>query len=276
MELIDYLRMLGRRWRWVAALTLLGLAGGVAYVLTAPKVYEATAEMFVGSVVGDGGSGTSAAAQSASQFTLDRMQSYSALVDSPVVAQGVAEQLARPIDNRDFASEVSATVPDDTVLLRVSVTDGDPQVAADLANATAIRLGDTIEMLEASAAGRESPVNVTVTGPATASNAPTSPNRPVGLALGVVVGLGLGLLTASVRDQAARTPSSVHRRRDAPSQREAGLGADRRHVDEHDRGNQAQPNQQEQPQLNEPRPDLVPGLAGAPVGPSGATGASRP
>lgn len=275
MELIDYLRMLGRRWRWVAALALLGLAGGVLYVLTAPKVYEATSEVFVGSVLSPGG-GSASAAQSASQFTLARMQSYSALVDSTVVAQSVSEELGRPIDNGDFADQVSATVPDDTVLLRITVADGDPQVAADLANATAIRLGDTIESLEAPAAGQESPVNVTTTGPATAPGAPTSPNRPIGLALGVLAGLGLGLLTASVRDQAARTPGSVHRRSEAPPQRESR--SDRREAEKRDRGEQGQsadaphrlPPPRPDAQPEPVHPDVVPGLTADPVGSLGA------
>lgn len=205
MEVIEYLRMLGRRWGWVTGFTVLGVAAAVAWVLTAPKIYSATAEMFVGSVVSTPGTGeSSAATQSASQFTLARMPSYAALVDSPIVARDVLDQLKLPLNVNQFASHVSASVPPQTVLLQVTATDRDPGTAASLANATATRLATAISQLETPPHGGSSPVDVTIAGTATTPSSPTSPNRKLVLGFGLIVGIGVGLFAATVRDQAAR------------------------------------------------------------------------
>lgn len=204
MEIIDYARMLARRWRWVVALTLLGVIGGLSWAIAAPKTYQADAELFVGSVVLGDNDATSAAAQSASQFTLGRMQSYAALVGSPGVTRGRSEAERLGLTDEEFADRVYATVPPQTVILRVFGFDGDPRRAADIANVAAERLSDVIEDLEASANGGRAPVDVTVTRAAVPPSVPVSPNRRTALGLGLVLGIGAGLLAAALRDQNAR------------------------------------------------------------------------
>lgn len=203
VELIDYVRMLRRRWTWVVAFTLLGLAGGLLYVLNTTRTYEATTELFVASVASaNGAASSSSSSQSAAQFTLSRMKSYATLVDTPGVARGVIDELGLRMTTQQLASRVSASVPTQTVVIQVTATDGNPGTAAAIANATGARLGLAIEDIERVPNGGKSPVQVTTTLPANPPGAPASPNRALALVLGLIAGLGLGLLAASLSEQA--------------------------------------------------------------------------
>lgn len=238
MELIDYVRMLARRWRWVVALTLLGLIGGALWAMTTPRVYEASALLFVGNS-GNSSSGENRDDLSASRFTLERMQSYAALVGSPEVTRAVNEQLQLGVDPEDIADVLSASVLRNTVVLQVTASGGEPVATANIANVAAARLGAVIELVEAPGTGAASPVNVTVTRPANAPRTPTSPNVALALALGLVAGLGAGVLAAALRDQALSTrtagaarPSAAD---DGPATAATEDGDDwRSHGNEHD------------------------------------------
>lgn len=202
VELIDYVRMLARRWVWIAGFTLLGVVLALTWVRTTPNVYGATATDYVGSVLSSGDGSVSGDPQSASQFVLDRMPSYSELVDSAGVAESVIKELKLSMSVDDFSRHVTATSPTNTVILKISATDSKPARAADIANATAARLGAAIEDLEGGTSGL-APVKVTTLGVARPHSTPVSPNLKLALALGIVVGLGIGLLAASLRDQFA-------------------------------------------------------------------------
>lgn len=202
MELIDYLRMLARRWRWVVGCALVGWILGALYASMSPRVYEASVLLFVGSSGITGTDGQARDDLSASRFTLERMDSYAALVDSPDVTRAVNDELQLGLQPDDIAGVLSASVLDDTVVLNVTARGDAPAETANIANAAAARLGAVIELVEAPGTGAASPVNVTVTRPASAPSAPTSPNTTLALALGLVAGLGVGLLVAALRDQA--------------------------------------------------------------------------
>lgn len=197
MEMIDYLRMLLRRWRWVVCFALVGWILGATWATVTPRVYEASASMFVG--LNDSGGD----ALSASRFTLDRMDSYAALVDSPEVTRAVKDELRLDAEPQEIAGAVSADVLGDTVVLDVTATAATPGRAANIANVAAARLGAVIQQVEAPSNGAVSPVKVTVTRPANAPGQPISPNTKLALVLGLVAGLGLGVLAAALRDQAA-------------------------------------------------------------------------
>lgn len=238
MELIDYLRMLARRWRWVVALTLVGLIGGALSAVTTPRVYEASALLFVGNS-GNSSSGENRDDLSASRFTLERMQSYAALVRSPEVTRAVNDQLQLGVDPEDIADVLSASVLRNTVVLQVTASGGEPVATANIANVAAARLGAVIELVEAPGTGAASPVNVTVTRPANAPRTPTSPNVALALALGLVAGLGAGVLAAALRDQALSTRTAGAAQASAVDDDAAAAafedGEDgRSHADDHD------------------------------------------
>ena len=202
MELIDYLRMLARRWKWVVGCALVGWILGAIWATVTPRVYEASVLLFVGSSGATGTQGEDRDDLSASRFTLERMDSYAALVDSPDVTRTVSEQLELGMEPDDVANVLSATVLDNTVVLNVTARGDQPARTANIANAAAARLGAVIELVEAPGTGAASPVNVTVTRPASAPETPISPNVRLSIALGLIAGAGVGLLVAALRDQA--------------------------------------------------------------------------
>jgi succinoglycan biosynthesis transport protein ExoP len=211
MELIDYLRMLLRRWKWVVGFALVGWTLGALWATVTPRVYEASVLLFVGSS-GPGTQGEQRDDLSASRFTLERMDSYAALVDSPDVTRTVSEELQLGMEPDDVANVLTATVLENTVVLNVTARGDQPAQTANIANAAAVRLGAVIELVEAPGTGAASPVNVTVTRPASAPERPISPNVRLSIALGLIAGAGVGLLVAALRDQAL-SPSSGSGRR---------------------------------------------------------------
>lgn len=195
MEFLEYLRLVRRHWFSVLALGLAGLLLGGVSVLLATPTYTATAEMFVG---------TSQKQQldlSASQYTLDRMPTYAALVDSSKVTNGVVQRLGLDLTPEDVGSKITATVIPETVIIRLEVRDTRPVRTAQIADAAAERLGAAIADLETPTRG-SSPLNVSITRPATVPTQPASPNTRNRVGLGLVLGLGLGLLNVSMREQA--------------------------------------------------------------------------
>jgi capsular exopolysaccharide synthesis family protein len=94
---------------------------------------------------------------------------------------------------------VSASAPLDTVLIALTVTDTDPQRAANIANAVAKQFGVTVADLELQGIGSDSPVKVSTVLNAVPADSPASPKKAINLALGLLLGLGLGIGLASLR-----------------------------------------------------------------------------
>lgn len=203
MELVDYLRMLRRQWVWVVGSVVVLTALAVVYVMTAPKTYKATADLFVGSTVVGTTPADNASALSASNYVFDRVATYSQFADQAPVLNQVIKTLSLGTTSADLSKQISASVVPDTVIISVSATDPSAAQAQKLANATALELGNYIKNLDV--AGTVSSLAPTVTQQANLPSAPDSPNRNLILALGVLVGLALGLVLASLRDQMRRT-----------------------------------------------------------------------
>ena len=100
--------------------------------------------------------------------------------------------------------------PLDTVLVVVSAKDGDPQVAAGIANAVARRLAVLIQDLETPLEeGNMSPVKASVVQTAIAPLAPTSPRPLLNLALGFLLGAAAGVGIALLRESLDVTLKSL-------------------------------------------------------------------
>lgn len=206
MYLIDYLRMVVRQWVILVALLVVGGGAGLAWGYTATPQYRATSVLIVGNVLSAKESGQAAQAQ---QFTLDRMQTYAALATSPQVSEAVIRDLGLDMTVGGLSARTTASAPPRTVLLRVTVQDASPTKAADIANATARELGKTIESLEKPVDASASLVRVSFPGLATPPGAPSSPNKKLALLLGLIVGGGLGLLGAYIRDDHGRRKATA-------------------------------------------------------------------
>lgn len=196
MELRDYLRVLRKRWKVVALLTLLVLGAATARTLWTTPTYQSSTQLFVST---QGGGDTSQLLQG-STFTQQRVKSYADIVTSPRVLDPVIQQLGLTITPGDLAKSITAEAPLDTVLINVAVVDKSPEQAQRIADAVGRQFASVIAELEKPEGTRVTPVKVSVVQPADLQTAPVSPRVPRNLALGLVVGLIMGMGVAVLRE----------------------------------------------------------------------------
>jgi succinoglycan biosynthesis transport protein ExoP len=196
VKLSDYIKVLQKRWKFVALLTLLAVAGAaLASVMTTP-IYEARTQLFVSTQQQGGASD----ALQGSSFTEKRVKSYADVVKSPRVLQPVVEQLGLDVSASALSDRITAEAPLGTVLINVAVRGPSPTEAAAIANAVGSSFTAVVAELEPGVRGGPSLVTVSTLEPASAPGAPTSPNTSLNLLLGLLVGLALGVAAAVLRE----------------------------------------------------------------------------
>lgn len=199
MTLRAYLQILLKRWRIVVAFTVLVLGAAGALTYLTPPTYAAHATAFVS--ISSAGT-ADASIYASSQFAMQRVASYTEVVKSPDTLQPVIDKLGLKVTVRELRGVVSAENPPDTVLIKVTATDSDPERARAIVNAVSDQMGANIERLETPREpGGKSPVKVTTTVPSLAPQQPISPKIPLNLALGLLAGLALGVIVAVIREQ---------------------------------------------------------------------------
>ncbi len=196
MELKDYFRVIRKRWQIIVAVMLVVLAGSALATTLSPKVYEAQTRLFVST---SGGSNSNDLL-SGSNFTQQRVKSYADVITTPNVLDPVISSLGINTTAAKLGDQITATVPLDTVIIEVAVTNTSPRLAAQIADAVGRQFIKTVANLESVTKGQSSPVKVTVVSAPTVPTAPISPKPTRNLALGVVLGLLLGLGLALLRD----------------------------------------------------------------------------
>ncbi|HET8617228.1 MAG TPA: polysaccharide biosynthesis tyrosine autokinase [Actinomycetales bacterium] len=215
MELRDYIGVLRKRWLLVTLLTVLCLAGAAAATFAMTPKYQADTQLFVSTQAGDDASQL----LQGSSFSQQRVKSYADIVTSPKVLQPVVENLGLTTNARELAKQVSAEAPLDTVLINVSVRDVSPTRAQQIANAVSKQFIDVVQELEKPQGNGTTPVKVSIVQPAELPQAPVTPNKKLNLALGLLVGLALGVGIAVLRetlDTSVKGESDIKDVTDAP------------------------------------------------------------
>jgi succinoglycan biosynthesis transport protein ExoP len=202
----QYLRVLRQQWFVVLLLAALSVAGAAAYTARQTPMYSATTQLFVR--VASSEPNVSDMSQG-STFIQQRVKSYANIVTSPTVLDGVIQDLRLPTTASGLAGQVTVDSPLDTVLLNVTVTDSDPVRAAAIANGIAAHFPLFVADIETPDGQTTSPVTINVPKPATVATSPVSPRVPLNIALGLLVGLGLGVGAAVLRDQLNTTICGV-------------------------------------------------------------------
>lgn len=215
MELSDYIRILRKNWLVIVIATLLGVSIAAGYSLTRTPMYESTSTVFVSTQTGE----TTSELQQGSQFTQGRITTYVGLVDQPYVLVPVIQELGIQVSVESLAERVTASADLNSTLINVTALDSDPIMAADLANAVGASLAEAVETLETRDGQQASPLKLTRVRDAAAPLSPVSPNVPLNLALGGLVGLALGIGFAVLRavlDNRVRTSRDVEQLTDRP------------------------------------------------------------
>lgn len=197
MQLQDYLRTLRRGWQAILISVIVALGLGAALIAVSDETYSTTAELFVAPGTSPG---TTELVQGSS-FYQDRVKTYALIVDSATVLDPVIEQLGLDENEESLAGQVSASAPVETVLLRITVTDGSPERAAEIANAVAERFVAVAPELESvDGTGEDAVVRVTIVQPARVPSEPIAPSRRLILGLALMIGLAVGFAIAVSRE----------------------------------------------------------------------------
>lgn len=191
VDLRDYVRLLRRRWRLIVVCALVALSAAIAVTVTATKVYTAHAQLFVST---QQSSEDSSSAYTSGLYSQQRVKSYVSLITSVSIATLVKDDLGLAMTPKAIAAEVTASAPLDTVLINVSVKDSDPARARDIANSLGRVFPGFVQDIETT------PVSVTVAQKAELPTTPTSPRPKLNLALGLLVGLAVGVGGAVLRE----------------------------------------------------------------------------
>lgn len=215
MELSDYIRILRKSWVVILVATLLGLGAAAAFSLTRTPTYESSSTVFVSTQ----GAGSVQELQQGSTFTQARINTYVGLVGTPIVMNPVIAELDLGTTSGELNTSVTASSALNSTLITISVENTDPVLAADIANALAASLTAAVESIETPNDSDTSPVRLTRVKDAQPALEPSSPNTPLNLALGTLVGLAIGIGIAVLRavlDTRVRTPRDAEQVTPAP------------------------------------------------------------
>ena len=195
MALRDYARTLRKRWALVLLCVLLSVGAAAAATLASAKTYTSSTQLFVSA---RDQSGAISDAYQGGLFTQQRVKSYAQVADSPAVTDKVADSLGIP--PAELAGKVTAEAPLDTVLLNITANDRSPKEAQRIAAAVADEVVSLIPTLETPAGASGTPVKISVIKQASLPGSPSSPRPKINLALGLLVGLALGVGAAVLRE----------------------------------------------------------------------------
>src|SRR5664279_3313198 len=196
VDLSDYIRVLRKRWRLITACALIALMSAALVTILTPRTYSAQVQLFVAAQ--DQNSANTA--YQGGLFSQQRVKSYADIVNSPPVMSAVIAQLGLSTTTHQLSSRVSASAPLDLSLINITAKDGSAQRAQSIANATGTQFAQFVTGIERTNPAAPPPVKVTVVKPASLPKAPVSPRRSLNLALGLLVGLAIGVGGAVLRE----------------------------------------------------------------------------
>jgi capsular exopolysaccharide synthesis family protein len=210
MDLRDFLKMIRTRWVIVSVTATLTVLAAVAFTLTQIPRYQASTRLFVSTAAGTSVSDL----YSGNRLAQDRVVSYAQLIMGETLAQRTIDRLNLNIDASKLATNVTAKVKANTVLIDVTVDDSSPVQARDIANALSDEFVIMVRELETPAQGSRPDARVVVEQRATVPSIPVSPKKTRNLAAGVLLGgmLGIGLaLLRNVLDNSVKDRETLER-----------------------------------------------------------------
>jgi succinoglycan biosynthesis transport protein ExoP len=209
VELRDYIRILQKSWILIVACTLLGVAAGAGVSIAATPKYVSTSDLYVS--VRSGADSASSELVQGTSFARQAVSSYVSIVNSAIVLDPVIEELGLDITSRQLSGMVTASSPLNTVLIQITVSNENPELAAAIANSVGTNLAEVVvDVLEKPEGEGQSLVRIETVQPAVPSPSPSSPNVPLNLALGFLVGLALGVGAAVLRSVLDTRIHSAH------------------------------------------------------------------
>jgi capsular exopolysaccharide synthesis family protein len=168
--------------------------GAVAVTLFTTPLYQASTRLFVSTTAGT----SVAEIYQGNRFSQERVISYGELLMGETLAQRTIDKLGLDMSAGALRENVKASAKPDSVLIQVRVIDESPVRARDIANALSDEFVVMVRELETPEDGARPDARVVVEQRASIPADPVIPkttrNISIGLALGVLLGIGLALL----------------------------------------------------------------------------------
>jgi capsular exopolysaccharide synthesis family protein len=200
MALQVYLRAIATGW-WIVVITLVaGLGLATAYNSVSNPVYSSTVKFFVSTQTEAGESPLQA-----DEFAQRRINSYVQLMTSEAMINKIIDTSGVDLSVAQLSTMISAYSDPETVLLGVEVHDTDQDRSFDIATAIADDFGTLVAQLDNRGNSEVANVKLNVVSGPTLAEDPISPRTTLNLALGGIVGLGLGLAIAILRKTGKKT-----------------------------------------------------------------------
>ena len=194
LNLQDFVKLLRSRWVIVCVTIAVAVLGAVAVTLLTTPLYQASTRLFVSTTSGASVSDI----YQGNRFSQERVISYTELLMGETLAQRTIDKLGLDMSAEELQENVKASAKLDTVLIDVEVLDESPVRARDIANALSDEFVVMVRELETPEDGARPDARVVVEQRASIPEEPVVPktarNIAIGLALGVLLGIGLAVL----------------------------------------------------------------------------------
>ncbi|EID16745.1 polysaccharide biosynthesis tyrosine autokinase [Mycolicibacterium phlei] len=196
MTIQDFIKVLRTRWIVICVALALGLLGSVAVNLLTTPMYQASTRLFVSTTPGE----SLAETYQGNRVSQDRVISYTQLIMGETLAQRTIDKLDLPMTADALKANVKASAKANTVLINVTVLDESPVRARDIADALSDEFVVMVRELETPESGAPTNARVVVEQRASIPDKPVIPKTMRNIAIGLAVGLVLGIGLALVRD----------------------------------------------------------------------------
>lgn len=206
MDSARYLTVLRNGWKWIGAFAIIGAVLAGTYSMLATPQYRATTTLFF---YISGADSTTQLLQG-STYAQNQVRSFALLAEQPVVLDPVIKQLNLDETSVQLSKQVTTSVPLDTVVLDVIVTDQSAQQAAAIANAIGAQMSTAISNLSPSGPGASTAtVRVSTVAPAQVPQYAYSPNTKQNVAFGLILGVIVGAGVVVIRELTNNRVSSA-------------------------------------------------------------------
>ncbi|WP_431235209.1 polysaccharide biosynthesis tyrosine autokinase [Mycolicibacterium psychrotolerans] len=194
MNLQDFTKLLRTRWITIVVTMLVSVLAAVAYSLLTTPLYQASTRLYVSTSAGS----SAADLYQGNRLSQERVLSYTQLITGETLAQRTIDKLGVDMTASALQERVKASAKLDTVLIDVSVLDESPVRARDIANALSDEFVVMVRELETPKPGAAPDARVIVEQRASVPTKPVIPktarNLAIGLGLGLLIGIGLAVL----------------------------------------------------------------------------------
>lgn len=189
MDLSEFIATIRAKWPVIVALVLIGVLAATGYSLVAPKTYTATAKVLLSTPPATNASDL----QQGAIFAQQAAVTYAEVASTSYVLQPVIDKLNLTESSDDLARDMTVVAPANTSVVDITVNNGNAANAAAIANGVATQLAARVPEITPSGKAGTAALGVRTIQTASTPKSPSAPNLLLDVALGLLIGLAIGL-----------------------------------------------------------------------------------